>query len=68
MLVYPTIDLPPASFGTRDNPYSDLLVDTVTSSPGTATIILAYFTRAGDELKFTGDKTKPVHIDGTPFR
>jgi hypothetical protein len=27
MIVYPTIELPPASFGTRDNPYSNMLVD-----------------------------------------
>ena len=63
MIVYPTIELPPASFGTRDNPYSNMLVDS-TSNPVTASIIMGYFTRAGDQLEWTGDReNSKIQID-----
>ncbi len=70
MLVYPTIELPPASFGSRDNLYSDMLVDTMTSNPVKAYILMAYFTRAGNELEVAGghDKYKEIKLDSTPFR
>ena len=69
-MVLPTIELPPASFGTRDNPYSNMILDSVTSNPVTASIIMGYFTRAGDELKWTGDpdETKKIQLDFSPFR
>jgi hypothetical protein len=63
MLVLPTIDLPPTSFGTHDNMYSNMLVDTMTSNPVTAHILMAYFTRAGDKLEVTGD-----HDDSTQIK
>lgn len=58
MILLPTVEFPPTSFGTRDNPYSNILVDTTTSDPVTANILMAYFTRAGTELAFTGDRDK----------
>ena len=69
MIVYPTIELPPTSFGTRDNPYSNMLADTMTSKPVTARIIMGYFTRAGDKLEMIGDEnTMKIQLDSTPFR
>ena len=67
MMVFPTIDLPPTSFGTRDNPYSNMVVDSVTSNPVTANIIMGYFTRAGERLKWTGDrdKVKTIKVDSS---
>ena len=66
------MNLPPASFGTRDNPYSSMLVDAVTSNPVIATILMAYFTRAGDQLEFKtlGDHeiVEKYQLDSTPFR
>ncbi|KAF8346442.1 hypothetical protein F5887DRAFT_961991 [Amanita rubescens] len=66
LIVYPTIEFPPTSFGTHDNPYSNMLVDsTAPSNPVTVNILMAYFTRAGDKLKWTGDRdnTKEVKLD-----
>ena len=67
MMVFPTIDLPPTSFGTRDNPYSNMLADSVTSNPVSSTIIMGYFTRAGEKLKWTGDcdKVKTIKVDSS---
>jgi hypothetical protein len=45
VLFYPTIELPPASLDTRENPYSDMLLDRKTDRPGKATMLLAYFTK-----------------------
>ncbi|KAF8341751.1 hypothetical protein F5887DRAFT_976677 [Amanita rubescens] len=71
ILVYPTIDLPPTSFGTHDNPYSNMLVDAMTSNPVTADILMAYFTRIGDKMGFkTGDPDNSfqIKLNSTPFR
>jgi hypothetical protein len=68
MLMYPTVDLPPSSFGTYENPYSDILVDETTSSPGSATILMAYFTREGDTLKPVGNVNfEEIKLDSSPF-
>ena len=49
--------------------YSDMLVDAATSSPVTANILMAYFTRTGDKLEWTEDRDKveEVKLD-THFR
>ena len=62
LILYPTIKFPPTSFGTRDHPYSDMVVDKVTSNPVTVSIIMGYFTRAGDKLECTGDREKMEQI------
>lgn len=45
MVVFPTVDLPPDSFGTRENPHSEKLVDPNNLEPRNATIFMAYFTK-----------------------
>jgi len=67
MLFYPTVELPPASFGTPENPYSDKLMDRKTSQQGHATIVLTYFTRVGDKLEYTGDMSNAVRLGFSPF-
>jgi hypothetical protein len=56
MLFYPTIEIPPASFGTPWDDYSDMLLDTRISKRGRASVMLTYFTRIGDELDYIGGK------------
>jgi hypothetical protein len=66
-MFYPTVDLPPDSFGTRENPQSDKLVDPKTNVPRTATILLAYFTTTGSKVDFIG-KSEVTQLDFSPFR
>ena len=67
MLFCPTIDLPPTSFGTRQNRYSDMLIDRKTSQRGQALVLMAYFTRAGDNPDYNPDDIKTTRFDNSPY-
>lgn len=66
VLFYPTIELPPSSFGAPGNPLGDKLLDQKTDKPGRATIVLAYFTRAGDKIEHIGE-AETVQLPYSPF-
>ncbi|KAF7972307.1 hypothetical protein HWV62_18484 [Athelia sp. TMB] len=63
-LFIPTVDLPPDIFGTPEDPSSRILFDQrPTELPGgraRASIVLAYFTRVGNELKVRESKENVV--------
>jgi hypothetical protein len=68
MLLYPALDVPPDSFGTRENQQRSLLVNKETLQPQNATIMLAYFTRVGEEEKFSGvGPSNVVQLGTAPF-
>jgi hypothetical protein len=70
VLFYPTIDLPPDSFGTRGNFQSDKLVHPETLArvaPQSVTILLAYFTRVGSELDCISEGGETTTLDFVPF-
>jgi hypothetical protein len=67
MLLYPTVDLPPTSFGTPENPQSDMLLDQKTGKLGQATITLAYFSRTGDTHDYIGDISNKIQLNSSPF-
>ncbi|KDR77228.1 hypothetical protein GALMADRAFT_139239 [Galerina marginata CBS 339.88] len=68
MMLLPTVDYPPTAFGTLDDPLSSKLMDKKTSKPAQATIVLAYFTRTGDDLDYIGDIKDQIRVDGTPYQ
>jgi hypothetical protein len=70
-MFYPTVRLPPDSFGTPENPFSDMLHDEKSSKKGKATIVLAYFTRVGDsdELQYADGDANTITLQSkySPF-
>ena len=73
-LVYPTTDLPPNSFGTREKPgYLDdarLVWDPVpqTDEPQQGLVLLAYFTKVGLYDRETVRGTEVTQLDFAPFK
>lgn len=67
MLFYPTIDLPPTSFGTPGNRKSNMLLNKKTGKRAQATIALAYFSRTEDTLEYIGD-ISTVQLQSSPFQ
>jgi hypothetical protein len=67
MLFYPTVDIPPTSFGTPCDRYSDMLLDQKTGKRGQALITLAYFSRTGDTHDYIGDMSNKTQLEFSPF-
>jgi hypothetical protein len=64
MVFYPTIDLPPDSFGTRENRQSEKLVDPETFEPQKdAAVLLGYFTTVGPKIDHIGGKMETTQFD-----
>jgi hypothetical protein len=67
MFLYPTIDVPPTSFGTPQNGQSDMLIDRQTGKPGQASVMLTYFSRSGDTHDYIGDSSHKIQTESLPF-
>ena len=48
-MMIPAVDFPPDSFGTREEPKSQVLIDAVEEGPQCATIVMAYVMRVSSE-------------------
>jgi hypothetical protein len=67
MLLYPTMDLPPTSFGTAEDRYSDMLLNRKTGRRAQASIALAYFSRTGDTHDYVGNMSNKILLGSAPF-
>jgi hypothetical protein len=66
-IVYPTVDLPPDAFGTRENRLGDKLIfeDGVDPERRKGVVFMTYLTRVEPgQLEYVGPRTNELHLDG----
>jgi hypothetical protein len=66
-MFFPTIDLPPDSFGTIRNRESPVLLDAQSGERPEAKVVMAYFPRVGPELDCLEDECKDIQVDSAPY-
>jgi hypothetical protein len=71
MVIFPTVDLPPNSFGTPQNRECPKLVDDNSNILPKATVAMAYFTRVGPVMEPPKEEdggVEEIQLDFSPYK